>query len=173
MEERNSGIYRFGPFRLDTKRRALLRGDVAAPVPSNAYEVLVLLVQNSGRVLERNEILNSVWRGTIVEDANLTVCVSALRKALGDTPAGGSYIVTVPGRGYQFVASVQEEERDDVVIFARRTSSRVLIVDAVEDDELERGSLAVLPFRRLGLTPEDDYLGVALADALITSLSVL
>src|SRR5262249_11060132 len=79
-------LYEFGPFTLDCQRRLLLRGGVPVPLSSKAFEVLLVLIQHRGEVLEKEELIQKVWPNQIIEDANLTVNMSALRKALGETP---------------------------------------------------------------------------------------
>jgi len=101
-------IYEFGSFRLDPTRRLLRRKGETVPLAPKALETLVVLVRHRDRVLEKDQLLKAVWPDTVVEEGNLTVNISLLRKALGDDPGAHRYIVTVPGRGYQFVASVRE-----------------------------------------------------------------
>src|SRR6266853_1938110 len=110
MENKAKGLFEFGPFRLEAAERRLSR-DGAEPVqlPPKVFDLLVLLVENRGRLLDKSFLLESLWPGTFVEEANLSVNVSLLRKVLGDG-AGKTYIETVPKRGYRFVASVTEVE---------------------------------------------------------------
>ena len=88
-------IYQFGPFRLDPSRRQLTRDGVPVTLSSRAFEVLHLLARQQGGLVTRDEILAHVWRGVTVEENNLTVQISALRRALGDLPDGTHPIVTV------------------------------------------------------------------------------
>src|SRR5688572_8574862 len=97
-----SHFYDFGPFRLDPKKHRLSRGGEVVPLSPKAIEVLLVLVRNSGRLLERKQLLDAVWEDTFVEDANLTVQISALRKALGETADTANYIATAHGEGYRF-----------------------------------------------------------------------
>jgi DNA-binding winged helix-turn-helix (wHTH) protein len=97
----------FGPFRLFPARRLLLHVDNVVPLGSRALDILIALVERSGELLTKNELMARVWPSTFVEPANLTVHVAALRRALGDGRNGNRYIVNVPGRGYQFVAPVR------------------------------------------------------------------
>src|SRR6266404_1306587 len=101
-------LYEFGPFRLSTVERLLLRGGEVVPLTPKVFDVLALLVERNGHLLEREELLSAVWTDSFVEEANLTVSISALRKALGEQAGGQQYIETVPKRGYRFVASVRE-----------------------------------------------------------------
>src|SRR5712692_7687151 len=100
--------YTFGPFSLDPEARILLRDGEPMPMAGKALDVLVVLVQNRGRLIDKDELLSRVWTGTIVEEANLSQSIFTVRKILGDSPKDHRYIATVAGRGYQFVAPVTE-----------------------------------------------------------------
>jgi DNA-binding winged helix-turn-helix (wHTH) protein len=139
----------FGPYRLDEEKRVLWRGDELVPLRPKALDLLVALVAARGDVVTKQSLLQQVWPDTFVEEANLSVNVSTLRRALGRQPSGTEYIETVPRRGYRFAAADRMPARP------------------------ERPRLAVLPFRRLGGAEEGDWLGVAMADAVITRLGAL
>jgi DNA-binding winged helix-turn-helix (wHTH) protein len=96
----------FGPFRLLTRQWLLLEGDTQVHIGSRALEILIALVKRPGALVGRRELMRQVWPDTVVTDANLTVQIAALRRALRDGKAGGRYIVNIPGRGYQFVAPI-------------------------------------------------------------------
>ena len=104
----SSDIVEFGPFRLDTQRRQLSRGDDPVQLSSRAFDILAMLVEHRGRVVTKDEIMSHVWRGTIVEENNLAVQISALRRALADTGEPGPVILTIPGQGYRFVGRIAE-----------------------------------------------------------------
>jgi Tol biopolymer transport system component/DNA-binding winged helix-turn-helix (wHTH) protein len=101
------GAYEFGPFRIDLGERLLRRGSDVLPLTPKAVETLVALVEESGRLVSKDELMRRLWPGTFVEEANLTNQISLLRKALGDDAAEPSYIETVPRRGYRFIAEVK------------------------------------------------------------------
>src|SRR5262245_27712092 len=101
-------FYEFGPFRIDTVKRLLLRDGEPVALKSKCFEMLLALVEARGQVLEKDELMRRVWPDTIVEESNITVYISTLRKALHENPQEHRYIVTVPGRGYSFVAEVRE-----------------------------------------------------------------
>ena len=105
-------FYEFGPFRVDTVKYVLTRDGEVAPLNLKAFEILLALIENRGQVLEKNELLQRVWPDTVVEENNLARNISALRKALDEHPNEHQYIMTVPGRGYRFVASVREVDSD-------------------------------------------------------------
>jgi DNA-binding winged helix-turn-helix (wHTH) protein/TolB-like protein/Tfp pilus assembly protein PilF len=101
-------FYEFGPFRVDTLKRLLLRDGRIVPLTAKAFDTLLTLVSHSGQDLDKDALMRHVWPDTIVEENNLTQNVSMLRKALGESKSEHRYIVTIPGRGYRFVAAVQE-----------------------------------------------------------------
>jgi Tol biopolymer transport system component/DNA-binding winged helix-turn-helix (wHTH) protein len=108
MADQARHLYEFGPFRLDAREGRLWRDGEVVSLTQKAFEVLLLLVSHSGRVVEKEEFINRIWPDTYVEEGILTVYVSVLRKALGDDRNGHKYIETVPKRGYRFVMSVRE-----------------------------------------------------------------
>jgi DNA-binding winged helix-turn-helix (wHTH) protein len=95
-------LYEFGPFRLNESGRLLTRGDEVIPLQPKTFDLLLLLVQNHGVVVAREQLVKALWPDVFVEEANLSFQVSSLRKALG--PDGGQYIQTVPKLGYRFAA---------------------------------------------------------------------
>jgi TolB-like protein len=139
-------IFEFGPYRLDAARRLVWKGDTLLEVPPKAAELLAVLAAEAGQVVPKEELLGRVWPDTFVEEANLSVNVSTLRKALGEQPDGQPWIQTVARRGYRLLGAVR----------AAAATPR---------------SLAVLPFRSLGSEEADDALGLGMADALITRLA--
>jgi TolB-like protein/DNA-binding winged helix-turn-helix (wHTH) protein/Flp pilus assembly protein TadD len=99
--------YEFGPFRLDPEKRLLLCQRRPVPLTPKAFDILQLLVENSGRVVSKEELMSAIWPNAFVTDANLTQTVFMLRKALADSAGDFHYIATVSGRGYRFDAPVQ------------------------------------------------------------------
>ncbi len=100
--------FAFGPFLLDVESRALLRGGEPLPIAGRTLDTLAVLVQNRGRLLDKDELLSLIWPGTVVDEANLSQSIFTLRKLLGDSRKDHRYIATIAGRGYQFVAPVTE-----------------------------------------------------------------
>src|SRR4029077_11265656 len=98
-------LYEFGPFRLDVAERKLLRGNEIVALTQRAFDTLHLLIRNSGRVLEKDELISMLWPDTFVEEGSLSNHIFLLRKALGEDPA---FIETVPRRGYRFVGAVRQ-----------------------------------------------------------------
>src|SRR5262245_36939488 len=107
MQKQIRQLYEFGPFRLDVDERLLMRDGRMTPLPPKVFDTLLVLVENSGRVVSKDELMQSLWPDTFVEESNLTQNISQLRRALGDGAAGAQYIETIPKRGYRFVAGVQ------------------------------------------------------------------
>ena len=107
MDTDTRSCYEFGGFRLDTAARSLSRDGTPLALPAKSYEVLLLLIERSGQVVEKDEFLRKVWADTFVEEGSLTVSISLLRKMLGTDADGRKYIETIPRRGYRFVAPVK------------------------------------------------------------------
>src|SRR5437868_10910362 len=107
-------IYRFEGFELDPTRRLLLKDGRAVQLTPKAFDTLLVLVRNRGRVLEKDELMQAVWPDTIVEETNLAHNISALRKILGQKGGDNRFIITAQGRGYSFVAEVQQEARGSI-----------------------------------------------------------
>ena len=101
------GAYRFGPFHLDVRERRLSRGGEVIPLRLKVFDTLLVLVENAGRLVTKQELLDTVWPETTVEENNLNHNVSVLRKALGEKATGQQYIETVPRVGYRFAAPVE------------------------------------------------------------------
>jgi DNA-binding winged helix-turn-helix (wHTH) protein len=101
------GIYEFGQFRIEALARTLWREEEIVTLNRRAFDVLLYFVRNPGRVLTRDELLKNVWPDTFVDENSLAQSISVLRRALEEKPGDNSYIVTLPGRGYQFVSQVQ------------------------------------------------------------------
>src|ERR1700722_14170028 len=98
----------FGPFRLVARQRLLLEGDKPVRLGSRAFGILTALVERAGGVVGKDELIALVWPATYVEETNLKIQVSALRRALGDGQGDHRYIATIVGRGYNFVAPIRQ-----------------------------------------------------------------
>ena len=101
----------FGPFRLLPTQFLLLEDDKPVPLGSRALEILIALLERRGQLVSKKDLMARVWPNVFVEPANLTVHMSALRRALRDGRDGHRFIVNIPGRGYCFVAPVDASER--------------------------------------------------------------
>ena len=121
-------FYEFGPFRIDAVKRLLLCDGESVPLKSKCFETLLALVEARGQVLEKDELMRRIWPDSIVEESNLTVYISTIRKALNESPQEHRYIVTVPGRGYSFVAEITEvREAGAELIALERNGERVAL----------------------------------------------
>ncbi|MGH9566630.1 MAG: winged helix-turn-helix domain-containing protein, partial [Candidatus Angelobacter sp.] len=144
-------IYEFGEFRIDTSRRMLLRNGDPVPLTPKVFDTLLHLVRRSGVILEKEELMRAVWPDTIVEENNLNQNISTLRRLLSDHRGDNRFILTVPGKGYRFVASVE-------------------IVEIATEGAPPQTILAVLPFENLGADPEREYLADGFTEEMIAAL---
>ena len=108
MVQQPQHLYEFGRYRLDAAKRLLLRESEVVQLTPKCFEILLALVESSGEVISKDHLIERVWPDSFVEEGNLTYNISILRKALGEHAGEHQYIVTVPGRGYQFVTPVSE-----------------------------------------------------------------
>lgn len=179
--------YEFGSFRLDAARRLLTRRDGAAvAVTSRVLETLLYLVVNAGRLVDKRELMRAVWGDTVVEENNLTQAISSLRQLLGERPDEHRYVVTVPGRGYRFIAEVTVMSGGESPVEASRKWPAVagIAVLAIalaggwfywRDGGIGAGpgieTVAILPFKPLVAESADPALELGMADTLIARLS--
>ena len=140
-------FYAFGPFRVDTRERQLLREGAAVPLTPKAFEMLLVLVENGGHVMEKDELLKKVWPDTIVEEANLSHIIYKLREALGESHDGEKFIETVPRRGYRFVAKVTEVLDEDADLIIAEDLRAHIVIE--EEDDSNQANLT-LPMRSTG-----------------------
>jgi len=134
METLTLQHFRFGDFELDRVKRLLMRGGEPIPLNPKALDILLTLVESRGEIVSKDELLERVWPDQIVEEGNLKVHISTLRKALGQSGNYHRFIITVPGRGYSFVADL-EDRLDDEVIVERRRYSHIVVEDAEALDD--------------------------------------
>jgi TolB-like protein len=140
---------RFGRFRFDLGRRELWCDGAPVRLGSRALDVLSALAAAKGNVVTKDELLARVWPGLVVEENNLQVQVSALRKALDEDKSGQSYLVTVPGRGYRLIG---------------------LIGNSNEPALPDKPSIAVLPFQNMSDDPKQEYFADGMVEDIITAL---
>ena len=201
MSEQNQHFFEFGPFRLDPVKRRLLRDGEAVRLTPKAFDLLLVLVEERGRTVEKDELLERVWAGTVVEENNLNQNITALRKSLGDSRQESQYIATIPGVGYRFVAEVTKtdftQSRKDVKEDAKespapevRRPSPVfryallilapLVLAAIayalytrEKPAPAISSIMVLPLENISGNPDEEYFADGMTDALIGDLAQL
>lgn len=165
----NSRIYKFDEFSLDLKKRKLLCKNAIVQLSSRAFEILLLLVKNQGEIVEKQEILNQVWADSFVEESNLVVHISALRRILGERRGERKFIETVSGRGYSFVFPVEEIRLHEKPSAAEKRSRKLSETAAPDFDSSV--PLAVLPFSFTSGNADFEYLARGITQSLIDNLS--
>ena len=197
MDQPQPQIFAFGGFRLDAGKRLLIRSDgEAVPLMPKAFETLLYLVRNSGRLIEKDELMNAIWTDTIVEENNLNQNITILRRVFGEKRGEHRFIATIPGKGYEFVADVRaidaSEEKSVPGIAAPPAPARISIgpalvliailavvafglvlwfKDSRRAPDRRVRSMAVLPFKPLVRENRDEALEMGMADTLISRLS--
>ncbi len=146
-------VYKFGEFRFDAANHQLSSESGPVPLKPKSLDCLLLLIENRGRVIGKDELMELLWPDTFVEEANLTQTIYELRRALGESGRRPGLIENLPKRGYRFSGEVNEIE------------------DVAAPDLSEISSLAVLPFCTLRAENRDESLELGLAETLITGLS--
>ena len=167
-----SDTYRFGPFRLGTRGAGLSRlGDDGTWKPvaigSRALELLLLLLRRHGEVLSREEIMDAVWPNVAVEESNLTVQISALRRALDPSHAGAGCIQTISGRGYRFLPTVTSEPAGAPI------DNQGAVAHTSASDRRQRLSIIVAPFKSLSEDPDSALLADTITEQLTGDLARL
>ncbi len=155
-------VYEFGDFRLDAGKRLLWRADAPVPLTPRVFETLLYLVEHHDTVLDKERLMEAVWPDSIVEENNLTQNISTLRRVFGETPGSHHYIVTVPGRGYRFVAAVKMREADAGPLSQRTPEAAV----APAEQKTEPAASVTQPGHRHSFRP------VLLATAAVLALCV-
>jgi TolB-like protein/tetratricopeptide (TPR) repeat protein len=149
----------FGPFRLDVERRLLFRDGAPVPLRSRGSDILCVLAASPGKLVTKEDLMEQVWPGLNVGENTIQVHVSALRKALGEDISGQRFIMTVPGRGYRFVAGTAER-----VHSAEPDAGPGLALP-------DKPSIAVMPFQNMSGDREQEYFADGIAEDIITALS--
>ncbi|HKY28549.1 MAG TPA: tetratricopeptide repeat protein [Pyrinomonadaceae bacterium] len=158
MRRSDKPSYEFGPFRLDAAEYTLSRDGRVIPLSPKVFETLLVLVENSGHVVDKNELFKQVWQDVVVEETNLTKNISILRKILSEGDGERSFIETVPKRGYRFVAPVRKSGSED----SENGSKSATSLD---------NKIAVLPFANFSADQENDYFCDGLAEELLNALA--
>lgn len=142
MAQRQTNIYEFGSFRMDVRERLLLAGGKPITLPPKVFDTLVVLIENCGHVLSKEELMQEIWQDSFVEENNLAQNISVLRKILGENK-GKKFIETVSKRGYRFVFPVQLIVEESETIVHERTRATIVIEEEI-DDEVE------IPMKQIG-----------------------
>ena len=184
--------YQFGPFSLDSHKKLLWRDGDPVPLAPKVLETLLVLIEHRDRVVSKDELLERVWAGTVVEEGGLARNISVLRKALGEKPDEHTYVVTLPGKGYRFVADVRPERVESeseaerskklpvawwlvfgglAVLVAAGLYSLSRPVPPVTSGRPAVAALAVLPLDNLSGDPSQEYFADGMTEALIGNLA--
>jgi TolB-like protein/Tfp pilus assembly protein PilF len=144
-------IYKFGEFRVEAAKRVLLRNGDPVGLTPKVFDTLLHLVRRPGETVEKEELMRAVWPDTIVEENNLNQNISALRRVMEGAEGKRRYILTIPGKGYRFIASVE-------------------VIEGVAAETASRATIAVLPFENLSADAEREYLCDGLTEEMIVAL---
>jgi TolB-like protein/Flp pilus assembly protein TadD len=170
MSKSEFQVYEFSLFRLDAHDRVLMRGDRTIHLTEKVFNILLLLVERSGHLVSKEELMERIWPDSVVEENNLTVSMSALRKALGETRGGVQYIETVAKRGYRFVADVRGVKDGRVEL---EQESEVYAKPKADASSAAPITLAVLPLLNVSDDANLEYLSDGITESIINSLSKL
>lgn len=160
--------YLFDDYTLNTERRELHRGADAVSITPQVFDLLDYLIRNRERVVSKDDLIATVWKGRIVSDAALTTRLNAARSAIGDTGEKQYLIKTLPRKGFRFVGAVQEDERRALELAGSAAHSGAVTPIQTSAPRL---SIVVLPFVNLSGDPKQDYFVDGVTDNLTTDLS--
>ncbi len=135
METTNNTTISFDEFEVDALKRTLLKKGQPVSLNPKTFDLLLTLVEHRGTVLSKNDLLDKVWENQFVEENNLTVQISALRKIFGEKKGEHQFIVTVPGKGYKFVAELNEEPQSGEIVVESHSLSKIIIEESEETEE--------------------------------------
>lgn len=133
MPDGDFRYFEFGEFRLDAQQRVLQRNGETIHLTPRIFNLLYVMVENAGRVLEHDELLDKVWEGAFVEQANVKKSISTLRQILGEANGAGEFITTIPRRGYRFTAPVRTSSGERETLLIRETVAEISIEEEIED----------------------------------------
>lgn len=174
MIEPKKDTFTFGPFLLDVKERVLLRGSKPVSLTQKVFATLLMLVENAGHIVEKEDFIRALWPDTYVEEGNVAQNIFKLRKVLGKNRVGKPYIETVPRRGYRFLAMVNRSlvTSDPIVSHSRKPPTG--LPEREMDSESRRiKSIAVLPLANASRDETVEYLSDGITESIISSLSRL
>ena len=150
----------FGNFRLDLQHSKVFGNGIPLELKSKAIDILCVLASARGEVVTKDELMAKVWPGLVVEENNIQVHVSAIRKALGEERSSPAHLVTIPGRGYRLVGVEETTSHNSPTV-----------VPAGAEPSADRPSIAVMPFKNLSNDPEQAYFADGVVEDIITGLS--
>tara|TARA_B110000091_G_C13737345_1_gene441742 strand:- start:245 stop:1138 length:894 start_codon:yes stop_codon:yes gene_type:complete len=182
----NDMRYQFNSFEIDTLKFKLIFAGKAKAIEPKDFDLIVYLIKNRHRTVTREEIFNAVWQGKIVCDSTLSNHIKSIRKILGDNGEEQNLISTIRGRGYQFIATIKEIPDKDNFIFQSTSSIKttqkvltfiflllaaILIFSNLDAPEINKNSIAVLPFLNLSGDPDNEYFSDGVSNAILNALS--
>jgi TolB-like protein/DNA-binding winged helix-turn-helix (wHTH) protein len=182
----NDMRYQFNRFEIDTLKFKLFFAGKAKAIEPKDFDLIVYLIKNRHRAVTREEIFNAVWQGRIVCDSTLSNHIKSIRKILGDNGEEQSLISTIRGRGYQFIATTKELSDKENFIFQSTSRTKltqkglififllmaaILIFFNLNSPEINKNSIAVLPFLNLSGDPDNEYLSDGVSDVILNALS--
>ena len=182
----NDMRYQFNGFEIDTLKFKLIFAGKAKAIEPKDFDLIVYLIKNRHRTVTREEIFNAVWQGKIVCDSTLSNHIKSIRKILGDNGEEQCLISTIRGRGYQFIATTKEIPDKDNFIFQSTSSIKttqkvltfiflllaaILIFSNLDAPEINKNSIAVLPFLNLSGDPDNEYFSDGVSNAILNALS--
>lgn len=153
IPQQTSLFYEFGPFRMNCVERLLVRGSEVVALTPKQFDLLLVLVENRGHLVRKERLMEEIWPDTTVEEGNLTVNISTLRKALEDGANGRRYIQTLPRRGYRFVGQVIEISETGAGPIAQEPSSSPVIIEQEEEKERVATQKGVAEGHRVNRSP--------------------
>jgi len=170
LDQAMATIYLLGPFRLDVEAAILFRGAEPVALGQRAVALLRALVERPGIPISKDALIEVAWPGLTVEESNLTVQISALRRVFGEEPGGEAWIETLQRRGYRFVGPVSIKDRDSVAASLPVPDFRTP-AGAPNLALPNQPSIAVLPFQNMSGDPEQEYFADGMVEEIITALS--
>ena len=139
-------FYEFGAFQLDVRERVLRRDGQPVQLTPKAFDTLLVLVEHSGHVVAKGEMIERIWPDSFVEEGNLAFNISVLRKTLAGGSREAQFIETVPKRGYRFTARVREFDDEDAdVVIEKQTTARIVIEEGGEERQPESAKAFASP----------------------------
>jgi DNA-binding winged helix-turn-helix (wHTH) protein len=164
----------FSDHRLDTKLRELRRGPELVAVEPQVFDLLTYLVQNSDRVVSKDDLIAAIWDGRIVSESTLTSRINAARKAVGDSGRDQRLIRTIMRKGFRFVGALcSQQSGDQVPDIAGPSAEGIDRPSRALLSPLDRPAIAVFPFTNMSGEPEQEYFAEGISEDIITALSKL